>query len=48
LATKTESQHLYHKLESEIKLKDTPMLGSGAFEICYNVNMGYNKLMLYK
>jgi len=35
----TRSQHLYHKLESEIKLKDAPMLGKDVFEMCYNVNM---------
>jgi len=37
LATKTDitrSQHLYHKLESEIKLKDAPMLGIDVFKIC--------------
>jgi len=37
------SQHLYHKLESEIKLKDAPMLSNDAFGICHHVNVGWNK-----
>jgi len=42
----TRSQNLYHKLESEIKFKDAPMLANDAFEICYNIIMGWNALKL--
>jgi len=49
LTTKTDitrSQHLYHKLQSKIKLIGAPMLANDAFEICYNIIMGWNKWML--